>query len=238
MMCPVCKRDLAATLSICFACGAMVNDSVREELETKIGRVSGRLERPAPATAAVIKMEKPAEPASIRIEIETAPEPPSPRQPRGETKEFGNKKTSPTLVGFQPKTSTVPDWRLQLQNSIRQRKTDVAPSAPPVSPAESAPRRQAIANAAVAVTSMPSDEPEAAHENPRVAAALQRIEVSRRRFMEPSASVMVKEAEAARPAARNFPFNVVSRSGDFSARADAPQATVNTLPKPRLVTSA
>src|SRR5829696_4374185 len=36
MMCPVCKRDLAPTLSICLTCGAMINDTVREELETKI----------------------------------------------------------------------------------------------------------------------------------------------------------------------------------------------------------
>ena len=38
MMCPVCKRDLAPTLSICMTCGAMINDTVREELETKISR--------------------------------------------------------------------------------------------------------------------------------------------------------------------------------------------------------
>jgi hypothetical protein len=37
-MCPVCKRDLAPTLSICLTCGAMINDTVREELETKISR--------------------------------------------------------------------------------------------------------------------------------------------------------------------------------------------------------
>src|SRR5215204_6345546 len=53
MMCPVCKRDLAPTLSICLTCGAMIHDTVREELETKISRVtetvaakSGRLSAP------------------------------------------------------------------------------------------------------------------------------------------------------------------------------------------------
>ena len=36
MNCPVCKRELAPTLSICLTCGAMMHDTVREELETKI----------------------------------------------------------------------------------------------------------------------------------------------------------------------------------------------------------
>src|SRR6476619_2569226 len=45
MNCPVCKRELAPTLSICFACGAMVNDTVREELETKIVRPPATVQR-------------------------------------------------------------------------------------------------------------------------------------------------------------------------------------------------
>ena len=45
MNCPVCKRSLAPTLSICFACGAMVNDSVREELQTKIAAPARSMSR-------------------------------------------------------------------------------------------------------------------------------------------------------------------------------------------------
>lgn len=36
MNCPVCNKNLAPTLSICPSCGAMMNDSVREELNLKI----------------------------------------------------------------------------------------------------------------------------------------------------------------------------------------------------------
>lgn len=36
MNCPVCNRNNAVTLSICPSCGAMVDDSVREELKDKI----------------------------------------------------------------------------------------------------------------------------------------------------------------------------------------------------------
>ena len=235
MMCPVCKRDLAPTLSICFTCGAMVNDSVREELETKIERASGRLERPAAVAATMVRTEKPVEAAPVKSDLKPAPEPP-PRAPRGETTEFGRKKTSPTLVGFQPKTSSVPDWRLQLQNAIRQRKTDVVPSAPAIAKAAPAPQRQAAAPVRKAEK---TEEPPASHENPRVAAALQRIENSRRRFLDAAAPAPVPVAEAeVRQATRSYPFNVVSRGTDLAPRPSAPQATVNTLPKPRLVTAA
>lgn len=128
-MCPVCKRELAPTLSICFTCGAMVNDTVREELQAKIERISGPLERkPTPIIANKIPEldelthEMPAAPAKP---IETTQER-SPKSARTETIEFRGKNTSPTLVGFQPKSNTVPDWRLQLQNSVRQRKSDAA----------------------------------------------------------------------------------------------------------------
>ena len=237
MMCPVCKRDLAPTLSICFTCGAMVNDSVREELELKIGPVSGRLNRSATvAPAPVLRTEKPKEPAPIKREIAAPPvkvaEQQAQRTPGGETTEFGRKNTSPTLVGFQPKTSTVPDWRLQLQNAIRQRGNEVAPASAVVAVA----RTQNTA-AAKAPKAKPVETPAPTHQNPRVAAALQRIESSRRRFLESEVPAVKAEVET-KPATRNYPFNVVSRGGEPAVRVDAPQATVNTLPKPRLVTSA
>jgi uncharacterized RDD family membrane protein YckC len=237
MMCPVCKRDLAPTLSICFTCGAMVNDSVREELELKIGPVSGRLNRSATVVPApVLRTEKPKEPAPIKREIAAPPvkvaEQPAQRTPGGETTEFGRKNTSPTLVGFQPKTSTVPDWRLQLQNAIRQRGNEVAPASAVVAVA----RTQNTA-AAKAPKAKPVETPAPTHQNPRVAAALQRIESSRRRFLESEVPAVKAEVET-KPATRNYPFNVVSRGGEPAVRVDAPQATVNTLPKPRLVTSA
>ena len=55
MKCPVCKRELAPTISICYACGTMVQDSVREELSTKIGRVSHALDISVAAKAAPAK---------------------------------------------------------------------------------------------------------------------------------------------------------------------------------------
>src|SRR5258708_40361167 len=102
MNCPVCNRTLAPTLSICMTCGAMMNDSVREELQTKIG--SGPIQR---------DLMPPAAP------IEQTPAKPNPRPVRTITTELNRQKTSPTLVEFQTKSATLPDWRLQLQNAVR-----------------------------------------------------------------------------------------------------------------------
>src|SRR5262249_28974449 len=113
MNCPVCNRQLAPTLSICFTCGAMVHDSVREELQTKVG--TGPIKR---------KKEKPVEAARPVQEAPPNPVPATPNQRpvRTTTTELNRQKTSKTLVEFQTKNPTVPDWRLQLQNAVRSRK--------------------------------------------------------------------------------------------------------------------
>src|SRR4030095_15760882 len=118
MMCPVCKRDLAPTLSICMTCGAMVNDTVREELETKISRT------PAPAASNSGGASPQRKAAAPRSKIE-APKPmvPLPAKPlstRFETGGLPPKKTSKTLVEFQTKKATVRDLLLQVQHSVRQ----------------------------------------------------------------------------------------------------------------------
>src|SRR6478672_11258970 len=119
MNCPVCKRSLAPTLSICFACGAMVNDSVREELQTKISAPTARPapEQPEPVPATEISAPTLAMAAPVKRAI-PRPSPPMKRV----TNPLNGPKTSPTLVEFQTKNASVPDWRLQLQNSVRQRK--------------------------------------------------------------------------------------------------------------------
>ncbi|HLA96043.1 MAG TPA: RDD family protein [Pyrinomonadaceae bacterium] len=244
MMCPVCKRELAPTLSICFACGAMVHDTVREELQTKVGRVSNPLEHKvaveaevqmyaAPQSEPVI--EKPAIVAPIQ-KVEVI-EPPQPKAVKIETSELFNKKTSPTLVGFQSKNTTVPDWRLQLQNSVRQRKSDVPVHAQAIDGAGIGFQKQLVTNGANALKPQYVEEPESvSHANPRVANALRRIEDSRKRFTTGTATV--ETAAATQPApARNYPFNVVARSGGVSPKPAVQRATVNTPPKPRLVSS-
>ncbi len=237
MMCPVCKRELAPTLSICLTCGTMINDTVREELQTKISRTpesvasnSGGLSAPKPATA-----ERPA--PQVEKPKMAAPAPPKPIAARFDTDDLRVKKTSPTLVDFQTKKATVPEWRLQLQNSVRQkagnsRRLEAADPVPSAN--EAKPRSTKGANALK--VEFVDDEQPAQHQNPRVASALKRIEDSRRVFS--NQPVAEQSVQVGKPAAgRNFPFNVVARSNEAAAVRSGQKATVNPSPKPMLVSA-
>ena len=245
MTCPVCKRELAPTLSICYACGTMVQDSVREELATKIGRASKALE-----IDLVRKAEKVIAPPAPEVVAYSEPEPgaatPNPPiierprvaeravRPRGEQTERISRHTSQTLVGFQNPKSNVPDWKLQLQNAIRQRKSEPAIEQQPLIPGL---HTHLVTNGANALKPQFIEQPEpkpARSANPRLENAMKRIEDSRRKFSNTPEPV---KAAPATPA-KNYPFNVVetSRSAD-AAVLPAKPATINTIPKPRLVSS-
>ena len=267
MMCPVCKRDLAPTLSICLTCGAMMNDTVREELQTKISgnaepvtSTSGKLDRPkTPAPPAVQKkplIDPPAQRAAAP-KIATAPPPtthaPTPPPPtthapatppttiappkpigtRFETADLRVKKTSQTLVEFQTKKATVPEWRLQLQNSVRQ-KVGTNRRADSTSEAASAPSKPKTTSGANALkVEYVEDEQPARHQNPRVASALKRIEESRRVFT--NQPVAEQSVQVGKATPRNYPFNVVARSNEAPVTKVPQKATVNPSPKPMLV---
>ena len=224
MNCPVCARSLAPTLSICPACGAMMNDTVREELQTKI--TSGNLRR----------TDVQSEPMPVSNPLPS--QPPMAQPPimkRHETAGLVAPKTSQTLVEFQTKNASLPDWRLQLQNAVQQRRGGQNVSAVASNSAQSFPTN---GGAALKVEVAPAIEPETAAKisDPRVANAMRRIAESHKTFSEPDAAP--KKAPMAKPAQmRSFPFDVVS-SNSRAATAAAPAriaSPVNTPPKPRLV---
>lgn len=242
MKCAVCKRDLAPTLSICTSCGAMMNDTVRQELEAKVGRVSGSLAVAAKesgplATAAVLQIDRPripAVPAVKKPAVLSAP--PKPQSSKPNTNDL-SKKTSKTLVEFQSKNATVPDWRLQLQNSVRQRANGFSRESAPSSEDQATYKKRLVTSGANALKAETVEETAAAiHENTRVANALKRIEESRKTFLSeyPRAAANVG---AALKASRSFPFNVVSRSGDIAPNPTTAKPGVQTVTKPRLVSS-
>jgi len=263
MMCPVCKRDLAPTLSICMTCGAMVNDTVREELETKISRpgisaasnsggpvAKSPMPVPQPRANTVPSGSLPAITQQPKPRMEApkieAPKPmappaqPKPIAQRFDTADLRVKKTSPTLVEFQTKKATVPEWRLQLQNSVRQkvgtnRRETGSPNATPAPQAKQQPTNSG-ANA-LKVEYIEDDPQPSKHQNPRVANALKRIEESRRAFTNQPAPEQPLQAGRATPAQKNFPFNVVARSAETPVRTPGQKATVNPSPKPILVSS-
>ncbi len=224
MNCPVCDRSLAPTLSICPACGAMMNDTVREELQSKI------------TTCPPPRMEARSQPMPVSRPITPPPATmPPPLARRHETAGLVAQKTSQTLVEFQTKSASLPDWRLQLQNAVQQRKGGHNASAVSTNTGQSFPTNGGAALKAE-IVQQPDPEPAADISDPRVANAMRRIAESRKTFSEPGPGA--KRPLQAKPAhMRSFPFDVVSPNG-HTATAAAPAriaATVNAPQKPRLV---
>ncbi|HUR99554.1 MAG TPA: RDD family protein [Pyrinomonadaceae bacterium] len=248
----------------------MINDTVREELATKISRNpepalsnSGGLMPKAQRTENAPRLEQQPRPDHAQrlqptarteppvkveppVKFEAPPQMPVPAKPaapsakpiaaRFETNDLHAKKTSPTLVEFQTKKATVPEWRLQLQNSVRQkvgtnRREGGTPDGNQVP--QNTPRSTNGSNALK--VEYVEDEQPSSHQNPRVANALKRIEESRRAFS--NQPVPEQSLQTGKPAAapRNFPFNVVARSNEPAPRAAGQKATVNPSPKPMLV---
>lgn len=221
-----------------------MNDSVREELETQI--------KPGLPRAAEKPSAQPAKVAApvqtMRVEVTPRVEPAAPTAPRAEapnvakpvpavprvTHEFRSPKTSPTLVEFQAKQTAVPDWRLQLQNSVRQRRGSSTGTATP----EAVPQQARLATrgaAALKAEPVPEvkAEPQSSIADPRVANALKRIDHSRKTFT-PTTKPSISAAKS--PVAREFPFNVVSRNAEPVAPvAASKKAIVNPAPRPKLI---
>lgn len=238
MNCPVCNRTLAPTLSICLTCGAMMNDSVREELQTKISAPSIKIEhKPEPPIVKppAAPMVQPPPVTPPRLEV------PRPAPPlKTVTSGFSAAKTSPTLVEFQAKNAVVPDWRLQLQNTVRQRKDNSHRTTE--HGVEPAPQARLVTSGANALKAEMVEEPKpqpqatAEHSNPRVANALKRIADSRKTFLPETPRGTSQSSQPV--SARSYPFNVVSRNAPPSPNRPVDgKPILNEPPKPKLVST-
>lgn len=214
MNCPVCDRLLAPTLSICPACGAMMNDTVREELQSKItmGARSHIGLQPAPSIAK--PTAKPASDAAVVARTTS----------RTVTAGLVAPKTSQTLVDFQNKQTALPDWRLQLQNAVRQRKGLSDMSSAVEQPLSIAVPTAAAAPAEQAMKVQPSD--------PRVAKAVERMNASRAKFTEEAVRPRKPQPPVMRAAATSLKFGVVSTTGTAAAPA---LSRVEPAARPKLV---
>ena len=207
MNCPVCQRSLAPTLSICPTCGAMMNDTVREEVQKNItsgpitANNSGELVKPR-------KIERPMAVSGPAM------------QKKVNTAGLVAPKTSPTLVEFNHKNKSIPEWRLQLQNAVQQRKGGQGALA----------ERQPLAVTESVRKKVPADTAETVEPiaDPRVANAIRRITESRNTFLEQPPAP--KRVSAVRPESSRA-FGLVTGSAGAAVALDRTVAA----PKPRLV---
>jgi uncharacterized RDD family membrane protein YckC len=216
----------------------MMYDTVREELQTKITpgapRLKMTIEKAEPeAVQAVTRQEyKPRESAPPPLKApEPKAAPPAPK--RAQTAGLSAPKTSPTLVEFQNKNASLPDWRLQLQNAVQQRKgggqstltaeVGQRPSQFPVN-----------GGAALKAEVVTRPEPDVmpAISDPRVANAMRRIAASRTAFLESE-----KKPEKRPAVAKPYRFGVVSTNSPGTAAAPAPVRS-EAATKPALVKEA
>jgi uncharacterized RDD family membrane protein YckC len=228
MNCPVCHKILASTLSICPGCGAMMNDSIREELEVKSAPLEKSVNFERKGASLMTNKPNPvklSEPKPLALKTITAELPQIAAEP----------KSAPTsLVEFQNKNAALPDWRLKMQNAARQRLDVQTKEVSEVSPS---PRRtQPATNGANAlkIDVMEDAEP-IPFKNETVSKALKRIEESRQKFLiqvQPQA----EEVENQAAQNKNYPFYIAARTNEPIVKTPE-KATVNVAPKPKLVTA-
>lgn len=216
MNCPVCNRSWATALSVCPSCGS---DIFNDEIQVK--KPSGV----APRFEGRPKSAPTPEPPAILSRPMFAPPPPAER--RVVTAGLSAPKTSPTLVGFQNQNASLPDWRLQLQNAVQQRKGAQNIAANAGDNTAQFPTDGATALKMEIATRVEKEAPPQISD-PIVAKAMRRIEESRKAFLEP-------EVTPGKPV-RERPFGVVAPTG----KPSVPTATAHGVPptKPRLVVSA
>lgn len=220
-----------------------MNDSVRAEPLPKISiskplpsiekienisAVSGKLIQPADA---IVKDESNSETS------DEASAPLKSVEQRPTTANISAKLTSPTLVEFHSKKSTVPEWRVQLQNAVRQRHDRENVQAENfAAPAAAASRKTkfAVSGAnALKIETVQERKPAARVKNPTLNSALERIEKSRQKFFVEEVSTDEPIAAEPRPASKNFPFYIASKQTEVAAKTEDSETTTSAA-KPKL----
>ena len=198
----------------------MVNDSVREELATRISPLAVPAPKP-PESKKVLVAKASSEKAKPKEskEIKLKPPPKKIVTKPSDTAEIFIKKTNRTLIEFQTEKTQLPEWRLQLQNVVQQRRKAMRGSTTPVS--------ARTGSATVGLDEYDGENsPNGAGsgmidavlpdgcDNQLVANALKRIETSRSKYLieEVVETPTQKEvsAEKPKPSAMDFPFKIAT----------------------------
>ena len=150
------------------------------------------------------------------------------------TAEIASKPPTPNLVEFHTKNATLPEWRLQLRNAVRQRQGYAETANTVVS---SVRQTKLVTNGANAPYAEVVVEAEPArHKNPTLTSALQRFEESRQKFLveEKPPVVMVNLAATA---SKNYPFHIAFKQTEVAPKTASRNVPVSVPTKPKLAPS-
>jgi uncharacterized RDD family membrane protein YckC len=215
----------------------MMNDSVREELEIKAAPAIKpvNLERKGVSAMSTKpnqpKIAPPPKPIFTKREtgelvMKAPPAPPAPEP----------KTPAPTLVEFQSKNAAVPDWRLKMQNAVRQRMEN-PPSEEKTSSEQNYQTRLVTSGANALKAEVVEEKSAPALKNEKVANALKRIEQSRKAFFVEEAIETPAEENSSNQN-KNYPFYIAARTAENAPKPAETKASVNVPPKPKLVATA
>lgn len=211
----------------------MINDSVREELKAKVSFLPKpvKAEQKTELAADVNAVEQ-----SLSVAIDKESEPTLPPT-KTNTAELISNPTSPTLIEFHSKNSALPEWRLQLQNTIRQRneRANFEPrtAAEPL-PSQKTP--QLMSKGATALKTQTAEQPEQIRaSNPTLASALQRIKDSRQQFLiEEKKEISLSSPALASAPSKNYPFHIAPKTNDSGIQKAQTNLPVSFSSKPKL----
>ena len=207
----------------------MINDSVREELKTKVSYLPKPLNADKkPEPAAVVNAAEQAANIEVREENELS-------AVRTNTAELISNPTNPTLIEFHSKNATLPEWRLQLQNTIRQR-SKLANSGSGKSSVPLPQMPQLMSKGAIALKSQPIENSAVAHKaNPTLESALQRIKDSRQQFLtEEKKEVFLSNPAPVSAPGKNYPFHIAPKTENSAIQKAQINPAVSFSSKPKL----
>ena len=204
----------------------MVKDSVREELALKISPIAKGVRKETKEKSSPPVVENLSPPKAV-------PTPPIVSNPH--TSEITAKPTSPTLVEFHNKNAIVPDWRLQLQNSVRRRNDRVQTNEETPAPVNAPQRAPLVTSGATALQSEVVENIEPIHSsNPKLENALRRIEASRQKYL---AEEISSGGLASAPQPKTFPFVIANKTPDFPSKNSGAESGQNLTVKPKPASS-
>ena len=216
----------------------MVNDSVREELATKISprKIENKAIPTKKPPQKTISRGKPTVPKPVN-QIKLNPSPKNVTTKPSNTAEIVINQTNRTLVEFQAQKNDIPEWRLQLQNVVKHRQKTQARN--------SAPSFGSGLGAALALSAAPAVEADifvgdfpAIENDDRITRALKRIEQSRNKYLieEPVLrATPVVEVES--PKGKEFPFSITGKAPFVESTPNSVRVNTESSTKPTLVPS-